>query len=437
MRTATVRLTFLFMACLYGLGCKFQYSNYCPGALNDNCLNVDAPIMHCASDQECAPQVCDLAGSRTCVQCTSANASACAGPTPVCGADDACRACTAHAECASNACLPDGSCGTDTNVAYVDPAGPGTNCTQLAPCKKVSDAIATGRPFIKFHGVTNEQVILNRGSVTLLADPGATLTDTANGILLKIDGAAQVTIYDLTISGASGPNNPGISLQPGNNATASLFRATVSGNAGGGIVASGGTLTVSRSSILNNAGGGISITGGVFTIVGNVFYNNGGNNALVGGLSVGAVMNPADRLEFNSFVLNTAQDGTGSGIHCLVSAFTARDNVLSDNRNTTSTMQVDGTCAHAYSLFHPGLPPMGTANLGGDPLFVNEAMPDLHLQAGSPARGKADPAADLTGVAARDIDGVARIAPADLGAYQYAASKPGVSTGPDAEGARP
>jgi hypothetical protein len=129
-------------------------------------------------------------------------------------------------------------------------------------------------------------------------------------------------------------------------------------------------------------------------------------------------MNAMNRLEFNTIVQNTAQDGTGSGIHCLAGTFTAKDNIIVDNDNPTLTTQIDGTCMHAYSLVRPGALPVGTSNIGDDPKFANEAMGDLHLQAASTARGKADPSADLTGIAAHDIDGDTRVAPADLGADQ-------------------
>src|SRR5262249_17920421 len=156
-----------------------------------------------------APTGVCLLPERTCVQCTATDHAACTGLTPACGMDNACRACAAHAECPSNACLPDGSCGTDATVAYVDPTGTGMDWTQMAPCMKVPDALKTGRPFVKFQGVTNEQVTLTSKDVTFLADPGATLKDVSNGILLRIDGMSHVAIYDLTINGASGMNNPG------------------------------------------------------------------------------------------------------------------------------------------------------------------------------------------------------------------------------------
>jgi hypothetical protein len=405
-------------------------------------MDVDAPNEHCTSDQECAPLVCDLTGPKSCVQCTSVSAAACVGTTPVCGMDEACRACVAHAECASNACLPDGSCGTDATVAYVDPTGPGPDCTRLAPCKKVSDALKTGRPFVKFTGSTDEPVTVNAGRVvTFLADPGATLTRASGGAILTVqDDETSLSVYDLSISNA--PNTTsgiGCVIPAGaGSPSLSLTRATLSNNPGGAISVSGGTLKVSQSKITNNTpGGGISVMSGVFVIVGNLFYGNGATGSFVGGISLGATVNAADRLDFNTFALNTARDGFGSGIHCLVDTFTARDNIVSDNLNPTATAQVSGTCLHTHSLVHPGLPPAGTTNLGEDPKFVNEGAGDLHLQATSPARGKADPAADLSGIASRDIDGAARLAPADLGAYEYNATQPSAAAVPDAEGARP
>ena len=209
MWTKIIRCSIMFVVCLCMFGCKRQHSNYCPGALNDNCLNVDAPVEHCASDQECAPEVCDLAGSKTCVQCTTQEASACTGTTPVCGTDDACRGCAAHAECGSNACLPDGSCGTDTNVAYVDPLGvDNAMCSKAMPCKKVMAALATNKPYVKFHGVTDEAVTINGGrQVTFLADPNAQLTRAAgSGAIVTVqDNGTSLAVYDLSISNA--PNN--------------------------------------------------------------------------------------------------------------------------------------------------------------------------------------------------------------------------------------
>jgi hypothetical protein len=56
--------------------------------------------------------------------------------------------------------------------------------------------------------------------------------------------------------------------------------------------------------------------------------------------------------------------------------------------------------------------------MAADPRFANPSQGDLHLLPMSPAIGAADPASDLTGIAARDLDGDIRTKPADIGADQ-------------------
>lgn len=417
-------LGMLFVAAL-GLGCDaILGSKLNPAYCEAHPEDVDCKLVYpdakrgCSANADCAAPlgVCDLA-QMMCVQCTSSEPNACVGDAPVCGSDSACRTCVAHSECGSSACLPDGSCGTDINVAYVDPAGTGTTCTKLAPCKKVDDALKTQRPFVKLRGTTIEQVTINNQNVTLLADPGAKLTDTNVGILLRIDGTSIVSIYDLEITGAAGANNPGLSLQPGNTASVSLTRAKVTANAGTGISATNGTLTVSQSTISGNIGGGISVIDGTFIIVGNVFLLNGTPTSRVGGINVQSPESLLNRLELNTFNQNQARNGSGPAIDCDAGMFTAKYNIMSVNGTLTQMDQVAGPCMHAYSIARPGVVPAGTGNSSADPLFVNSVDGDLHLQAGSPARGAAV-GATLTGIAAHDIDGDARVAPADIGADQ-------------------
>jgi hypothetical protein len=409
------------MACdaLFG---KELNPKFCAAHPDDSECRGDAS-QSCSSSAQCeAPLVCDVAGTQSCVACTPEEPAACTGPAPVCGGDHACRGCVAHAECpGSNVCLPDGSCADAGQVAYVEPAPTGTDnasCTQAMPCTKVASALQTGRPYVKLEGVTDEQVTLNNRNVTLLAEPGAKLTSTSNGILLRIDGTSQVAIYDLEISGASGAGTGfGISIPAGATGTVTLTRVKVSGNQAGGISASGGTLTVSQSTLSGNTGGGISVMNGTFVIVGNVFFQNGALSALVGGLVISAPASSENRLEFNSFNQNATANGVASAIQCTVAgAFTARNNIMSENGTLTNLEQVGGTCSHVYSIAQPGMLPVGPGNSSADPLFVNTTTGDLHLKPGSPALGAADPASNLMGVAERDLDGDPRTAPADLGA---------------------
>ncbi|MDX2089942.1 MAG: hypothetical protein SFX73_18950, partial [Kofleriaceae bacterium] len=116
------------------VSCKKENAGYCEQTPTpSDCPQPDMGS-GCTSDDECPGQVCDI-GAGACVQCTPANAAACTAATPVCDPDDrACRGCEAHSECPSDACLPDGTCALDTQVAYVAASGASTQCTQSSPC---------------------------------------------------------------------------------------------------------------------------------------------------------------------------------------------------------------------------------------------------------------------------------------------------------------
>jgi len=438
-------------ACLGLLACYRTNPNYCPGALHDNCLNVDAAPPPCSSDQQCtAPlSVCALGGSGpgVCVQCTIMEPAACTDKTPVCGADDMCHACTAHAQCESNVCLADGSCATETDVAYVAQGGSGSACSKAAPCATLAQGLQRTTPYVKLTGLVKDTqtTTISGKTVTLLADPGAKLDRDGDGPILQVQStgpATSVDIFDLEITGATGTSGAdGIQLTAsGGSPSLNLTRVTIDGNQGNGISASGGTLTatnatisgnqgngtstsgsaltVARCTISSNTGGGVSITNGTFTIVGNVFYDNGSDMMPIGGVEISTAQNAMNRLEFNTFYRNKTQDGQGTAIQCSAGNFTAKNNIMSDNGTLTNAEQVGGSCKHAYSIARPGTLPAGTNNSAADPLFVDPAHGNVHIQPTSPARHAADPTSDLTGIASHDIDGDLRVSPADLGADQ-------------------
>ena len=446
--------TFAFaLAMIVVAGCH-KDNNYCPGANPDNsCAEIDAKVADgCSSNATCtAPKaVCDLAGSKTCVQCVAPDdTSACTATSPVCGNDHTCRGCTAHTDCpVSDVCLPDGSCADTSVVAYVAPTGTdNTSCTKATPCTKVAKALATSRPFVKFTGTTDEAVTVNGAKhVTFLAAPSAVLTrGSGTGAIITVsDDNTSLQVFDLGIKNA--PNTAsgvGLVIPTASGApTVSLTRVTITNNPGGGISASGGTLTVTQSTISGNTGGGITASGGgtltvtqstisgntgggitvgagtTFILVGNIFFLNGNGSASVGGVSIMTSQSTTNRLEFNSFNKNTTQDGVASAIYCVAGTFTARNNILSGNGTQTQLDQTGGSCTHAYSIVRPGALPAGTGNSAADPLFVNTTTGDLHIQTSSPARAAADPSSNLTGVAAKDLDGDPRVAPADIGADQ-------------------
>jgi hypothetical protein len=325
--------------------------------------------------------------------------------------------------------LPSGACGDDTNVAYVDPAGTGADCTKASPCLKVDDAVKTGRPFVKLHGVTDEQVSLNNATVTFLADPGAKLTSTSNGILLKVDGASQVTIHDLEIGGASGTNNPGISLQPGTTSTVNLIRVTLADNAGAGVVASGGTLSASQCTISGNTGVGIATSGGAtatvsqstisgnaagglsigdmspFSITNNFIYRNGNTiSPIAGGIILSGFTADTNTLEFNTIVDNQAKVSSvaAGGVFCDQPGFVAAHNIVFRNTGgTVGNAQTVGSCMYGDSINMPGASnvdnPFGFAHPNAVPF-------DYHLTPDSPST-VVDAAGACTGI---DFDGDTR-----------------------------
>ncbi len=430
-------------------GCPWRDNpNHCPDTNPNNSCHDDEPDQTCTSNTECrAPTgVCDVGGTMTCVQCTADERTACTETTPVCGDDHECRGCTAHAQCEGSAvCLPDGACADSAQVAYVKPLELGgtdnSSCTLMLPCTKVTSALQTGRPYVKLAGTNDEgdTITIDGRTVALLAEPGAKLVRSTGGVVVEVRGTSQVEIDDLEISGVLHIPGIGISMPPGNTAKLTLRRvkllghggkgisategvlkisqSTISGNADLGISAAGGALTISQSTVARNMGGGISVMSATFAIVGNVFFSNGTSSALTGGVSISAPANAANRLEFNSFHKNTTTSGVAPAIRCTVAgAFTAQNNIMSENGPETAVEQFDGNCQHAYSIVRPGTLPPGTRNSSMDPLFVSTPTGDLHLKAGSPALGAANPSADLRGLAERDLDGDVRASPADIGA---------------------
>lgn len=439
---STLAARFAILAVLGAFGCKEQDSNYCPDALHHNCLNVDAAITQCTSDQECSPNVCDLTGSKACVQCTIANPTACTATTPICGTSNACRGCAAHAECGSSVCLADGSCAVEANVAYVASGGSGT-CGKADPCGTLDVALQTGRPYVKFAAglvKDNKTTTIDGKTVTILADAGAKLDRDGDGATLVVQSSTPATtsvqIFDLEITGATGvPGGDAIRLIANGGAPSlSLTHVTIDGNQGNAVVATGGVLAVSRSAIAQNNGGGISVTNGIFVIVGNVFFGNGGISSSVGGVAITSAPNGMNTLEFNSFALNMTQVGIGPAIQCIVATFNAKNNIMSDNRTPMAQAdQFTGTCTHTFSIMQPGTVPTG--NSGADPLFADPSKGDLHIMSTSPARRAADPTSDLTGIAAHDIDGTPRMSPADIGAYQLKPQSSAATSTIDSDGA--
>ena len=412
---------------------KEQNPDYCPAHPDDiRCGTTpqDAPIdvrSGCTSNAECvAPDGVCVISSGACVECTSSEAGACLGATPVCGSDDACRGCTSHAECLSKACLPDGSCADGSNVAYVDPGGSdNANCTIQMPCTKVAKALATNRPYVKFHGTTDEGVTVNGGrTVTFLADAGAVLTRSSGTAIVTVsDNSTNLSIFDLALNNA--PNNAGgygLVVPTASGApSVKLTRVTVLNDPGGGISVSGGSLTVTQSTIATNTGGGISINNAQFAITNSVVASNGAGASGVGGVKIdGITTTGTHQFDFNTITANLGPATLNTGVLCgtVVVPLLFDSNIIYGNLVSGGGTQIGGSamCSTTYSDIGPDSS-SGVGNINADPAFVNVAQSNYHITGGSPCKDTADTVSTVI----VDIDGDVRPQGArrDMGADEY------------------
>jgi hypothetical protein len=318
--------------------------------------------------------------------------------------------------------LPTGACGDDTTVAYVASAAAGgtvnTSCTKATPCTTVANGLATNRPYIKISGTIDEAVVVNDKAVTFLADPGAKLTRSTAGVIMTINGASPVTIYDLEVTAALGASTGiGISATVGSNVT--LDNVKVTGCASTGISATTATLTATRTSVIANTGGGISLTGSAFDLTNNVIAKNGSGSTAFGGLSINQLGTGAHVLDFNTISGNVGATGVTTGVVCslVTQAVTFSNNIIYANSGSGAGTQVSGNnCAYTYSDIGPDTV-TGTGNANTDPMFVNASQNNFHLLTGSLVKDAADPGAVL----AVDLDGDTRPqgAARDMGADEY------------------
>jgi len=398
-----------------------------------------------------------------CVQCTTGATgehALCTGTTPVCK-NDTCASCTSGDDCgAGGLCLPNGACAVSRSIIYASPGGsPTTPCgdTTNTACSFTTalTAVTPTRNVIKLDNMNTATYTppASAPAYTVSADVtidarGAILHHNGDNPILSISSNTTATLFGGTIEGATGANNAD-GILCGTNATLTIDGTTItmsdrsginatngckltvtnaligtnshrSGVFVAGITASGSAVMLSRSKLLSNTGGGISVTNGTFVIVGNVFFDNGDiNNSTNGGVLISASPDPMNRMEFNSIFGNHAQAGNAPGVICSAGAgYIARNNIIWGNDGTPG-VQIGGSCKHAYS--DVGMTLLGGIydggnNLSVDPMFTT--MSDFHLMPNSGVLKRADLNANLAGVAAKDIDGDARIAPADIGADQ-------------------
>ena len=189
------------------------------------------------------------------------------------------------------------------------------------------------------------------------------------------------------------------------------------GGSGAGFANNGNAMVANCTFSQNTADGGSG--GGVFNNNGSITVTNCTliqNNAKLGG---GLANDGAAVVISCTFTQNVAAL-YGGGLFSDFGTGTITNNIFfNDTGNSLNEIGYAGGPENSVTPTHcdiqGGYP--GTSSINADPLFVNAAAGDLHLQPGSPCLG----AGTSTGAPATDKDGRTRPSPPSIGAYEGAA----------------
>jgi len=396
-------------------GCEKRSELYCDKNPEDlaHCPRSDAPemAMMCTDNTQCTTQkpFCEPM-SHTCVGCLT-NTDCQNATAPNCDPQTlSCLGCVAHTDCPSNACLPGGTCGDDSNVIYVDPAtgletNDGTKAKPLASWTKALTFLTTTRMYIKLTGTLDQPIVIMDKDVVVLTDPGTKLIAAADPAI-KINGS-RTTIYGLEIACGAG-NFGGIRSEM--TSTTRLYRVYIHNCEKIGLEAKGGYLESNQSTIEGNLEGIVTDAAATYVLTNNFIIRNGNTAAVHGGADLGN-NDPSCRFEFNTVAHNVIKSGLikAAGVTCPVNlgTLTIPNNLII--ANTGSLGNNTGNCATTGSAVDPDDVPYA---------FKSTVAPyDYHLLVGSKAIDMATTSSSIT----VDIDGEFRPIgmQKDLGADEF------------------
>lgn len=360
-------------------GCKQVFGIDDPARVRPDAA-VDAAIA-CKSDNECPATAshCVIAQG-VCAECLVA--AHCTDPeATLCDLDTrTCRGCLEHADCASRACLPDGTCGDDSTVAFVDGAAGNdlTTCTIAAPCATPNRAHALLTPTRRYVKLSGTITLASRLQLSLvadtvwLADPGTSITSDDEPIVELRDG--NLVVYDLEVACMRDRGfriNGGTSLHLHGVFIHSCTKLAIEGN--------GGALVIDRSELSSNAGG-IQTGPGTFSITNSFFTRNGTNGAVrIESSTIGI-----NRFEFNTVVDNMASTSSLSartgGIECPGSNTMAMPhNIIA--RNTGYRTNTFGGCDFSKSLVTGEVTSIGFVSSDTAPFDYHIRPPSVAIDA--------------------------------------------------------
>ncbi len=374
-------------ACLAAADCTDLASPICMDGACVACTEAEMPDAACG-ERDAGLPACGSTG--TCVECTSATATACSGETPVCDdATNTCTKCTAHEQCGPEAACSfiTGSCITDC-VVHVDGDG-GQDHTTIEGALRTTD----GPCVIILHALT-----------------GANSYDGA-----EIPFARQIALFgaeDGPRPRIRGAGIPGILVA----GTAYLRNLEIRGTANDpGIRVNPGRVYLDASRVVLNEGGGLHIELGGDAIV---------RNSMLGGDISDAAVVDVDARSSADIVYSTllAGGGTATALRCDQGATTTVRNSIVVSRAPVTTVDCPGATL-SYSAFETT--PGGQGNVGvglyDEAWFSSVANGDFHLSAGGiEAFGSAavwragDPPIDFDGEMRVNTDGSPEAPGADL-----------------------
>jgi hypothetical protein len=242
-------------------------------------------------------------------------------------------------------------------------------------------------------GNTTKDIVTCK-SVGTVVD-GLTLRNGQFGVTVK----GTASIANNTITG----NLYGVDVTTGTAPAATITGNTITGN-GFGVMVEWGTATLANNVIAGNDTG-VWVQNSTAVLTNNTIAGNGGTGVIASPYSVVTL--------FNNLVASNGNHG------------------IYRYSGTLSTFSHNDVYGNTPGDYYGYTPPTGQGNLSLDPLFVNRANMNFHVQTTSPCIDAGDDAAVTLGET--DLDGMPRIngPHVDIGAYEYDSSAPPPFTAPD------
>jgi hypothetical protein len=242
---------------------------------------------------------------------------------------------------------------------------------------------------------------------------------------IRVHAGSVVTLTNNQVHSNTGTGGGGVSVTW--YSVAGVYSNTITGNegmthGGGGLrLTDHVTATVDGNMIVNNgasSGSGIAIDDSVVTATNNVIASNYGPDG--DGIIVWSGSGIADVHLINNTIISNTADGICVGDGTVL----VRNNILYGNGGAgICKYEAAASVTSDHNAFwnnsHVSDVPTGTGDIEVDPLLVEAASGDYHLQADSPCIDAGTP----TGAPRVDIEGTLRDATPDIGAYERGKSR--------------